>query len=96
MVQCDRTVLFLPLNDQHSCPEEAGWRLQAEITWSQLFPTHASPSVSVEEMVDSSCFCVKIGSESRLNPYKQLAGGEMGSTQEMYVFGKTKRERERV
>lgn len=66
----------------------------AEITWSQLFPTQASPSVSVEEMVDSSCFCVKkkIGSESRLVPYKQLAGGETGSTQEMYVFGKTTRE----
>lgn len=41
------------------------------------------------------CKKKKIGSESRLDPYKQLAGGETGSTQEMYVFGKTTRERER-
>lgn len=72
----------------------------AEITWSQLFPTQASPSVSVEEMVDSSCFCVKkkknrkwVKTRSLQTISRRWNGKHAGN---VCVWKNNERERERV
>lgn len=52
---------------------------------------HRLPVHSAEEMVDSSCFCVKKRKWAKTQSFKQLAGGETGSTQEMYVFEKQRK-----
>ena len=81
----------LSLNDRCSCPTQAGMEAaggRSHGPWLLDRPCVCGE----EEMLSTSCFCVKIGSESRLNPSKQSAGEgpETGSLQEMYVFDKTK------